>query len=209
MLNLLREGVRVGVIKFIGAGIAVLVFSVLVAVLYLGDSSADGKVVGVLDGDTLEVMQNGRAVRVRLAEVDCPEKSQPYGARAKQFTSKLAFGQQVKLVVRDHDRYGRTVAEVILPDGQSLNRELVRAGYAWWYRQYSHDATLGKLESEARSGRLGLWSDPRPVPPWEWRKDKRTRGRHQKRVEPDEEESKGDTSSRSGIPAAYSERADG
>ena len=71
----------------------------------------------------------------------------------------------------DRDQYGRLVADVILPDGRNLNRELVRAGLAWWYRRYApHDAELEALEAEARAARRGLWADPHPVPPWEWRR---------------------------------------
>lgn len=97
------------------------------------------------------------------------EKKQSFGQAAKRFTLDLAAQKIVTVKVKTTDRYGRTVGEVFLPDGRSLNRELVRAGYAWWYRKYSSDTTLGLLESEARAASLGLWADPNPVPPWEWR----------------------------------------
>lgn len=130
-----------------------------------------GKVVGVSDGDTIRVMREGKAELVRLWGIDCPESRQPFGMRAKQFTGELAFGLKVRIEVRDTDRYGRTVAEVFLPDGKNLNHELVRAGLAWWYRQYAKsDQVLARLESEARVVRRGLWNDDGPVPPWEWRK---------------------------------------
>lgn len=130
-----------------------------------------GKVVGITDGDTIRVMHNGAAERIRLWGIDCPESKQPFGTRAKQFTGDLAFGQTVKVVVRDVDRYKRTVAEIILPDGRNLNREIMRAGFAWWYEAYAkHDATLPVLEKDARAARRGLWADPRPMAPWEWRR---------------------------------------
>ncbi len=70
----------------------------------------------------------------------------------------------------DLDRYGRTVAEVLLPDGRSLNREQVKAGFAWWYRRYApDDDTLAQLEADAKAAKRGLWADADPVPPWEWR----------------------------------------
>ncbi|MBS1856124.1 MAG: thermonuclease family protein [Acidobacteria bacterium] len=73
--------------------------------------------------------------------------------------------------VRDIGRYKRTVAEIILPDGRNLNQEVVRAGLAWWYRTYAkHDAVLPALEDEARAAKRGLWADPSPMPPWEWRR---------------------------------------
>jgi endonuclease YncB( thermonuclease family) len=75
--------------------------------------------------------------RIRLWGIDCPESRQAFGARATQFTGDLAFGKEVSVQVKDVDRYGRTVGVVILPDGRNLNQELVRAGLAWWYRQYA------------------------------------------------------------------------
>lgn len=134
-------------------------------------ASADfsGKVVGVIDGDSIRVMRSGKAEEVRLQGIDCPEKGQPYGKRAKQFTSEQAFGKVVTVQEKGHDRYGRTLADVILPDGRNLNHELLKAGLAWWFRKYSKDASLGDLEDEARLAMRELWADPQPVPPWEWR----------------------------------------
>lgn len=124
-------------------------------------------------------MHTGRAERIRLWGIDCPEKRQPFGTRATQFTGDLAFGKDVKVLVRDVDRYGRTVGEVILPDGRSLNRELVRAGLAWWYRHYApRDRELERLEAEARVARRGLWADAYPVAPWEWRRERRALDTH-------------------------------
>ena len=129
-----------------------------------------GKVVGVTDGDTIKVMRSGKAEKIRLAGIDCPERKQAFGTRAKQFTSDMAFGKVVTVKVETVDQYGRTVGEVILPDGRSLNHELVKAGFAWWYRQYSRDISLGQLEEEARIAKRGLWADPNAIPPWEYRK---------------------------------------
>jgi endonuclease YncB( thermonuclease family) len=131
-----------------------------------------GKVVAISDGDTIRVMHNGASERIRLWGIDCPEMKQPFGTRAKQFTGDLAFGQVVTVKVRDIDRYKRTVAEVILPDGRNLNQEIVRAGMAWWYQQYARRETVVQdLEQEARDAKRGLWSEPKPAAPWKWRKD--------------------------------------
>jgi len=136
-------------------------------------------VVAVADGDTVSVLRDGTTtVKIRLNGIDCPEKKQPFGTRAKQFTSDLAFGKTVKVKEKEKDRYGRTLGEVILPDGRSLNQELVRAGMAWWYRHYApKDKELEALEKEARAGKLGLWINTDtaapPVPPWAWRKEKK------------------------------------
>jgi micrococcal nuclease len=143
--------------------------AVATATLYAEDFT--GKVVGITDGDTIRVMHNGAPERIRLWGIDCPESKQPFGTRAKQFTGDLAFGQTVTVRVRDIDRYKRTVAEIILPDGRNLNQELVRAGFAWWFERYArHETVLRDLQDEARSAKRGLWADPKPVPPWEWRR---------------------------------------
>jgi endonuclease YncB( thermonuclease family) len=89
-----------------------------------------GTVVGISDGDTIRVLHDGREERVRLWGIDCPVSKQPWGTRAKEFTGDLAFGKTVTVRVRDIDRYKRTVAEIILPDGRNLNHEVVRAGMA-------------------------------------------------------------------------------
>ena len=111
-------------------------------------------------------MHAGRPAHVRLWGIDCPESHQAFGTRAKQSASQLALDREVKVVVRDTDRYGRTVGEVILPDGRSLNHELVRAGLAWWYRQYAaNDRTLENLEREARATNRGFWVKTDPTSP--------------------------------------------
>jgi endonuclease YncB( thermonuclease family) len=170
----LRHGVEVGVaglkrdVRPVALALAV---SALLAGLpwAIAAEVFHGKVVGVTDGDTLSVLPDGRTVTVRLQGIDAPERRQPFGTRAKQFASSLAFGQVVAVHVKGRDRNARILADVILPDGRNLNQELVRAGFAWWFRRYSSDATLGALEAEARAARRGLWADPNAVPPWEWR----------------------------------------
>ncbi len=145
----------------------------LQATLPFGEDLA-GKVVGVLDGDTIEVLHDGHPKRIRLNGIDCPEKGQPFGKKAKQYTSTMVFGKDVTIHVVGFDRYRRTIGEVMLGDGRNLNRELVKAGFAWWYRKYSKDFSLGDLEDEARLAKRGLWVDPDPIPPWEWRKRQRS-----------------------------------
>ena len=84
------------------------------------------------------------------ARIDCPEKGQAYGKRAKQATSELVFGKEVTLQTHGHDKYKRTLADVLLPDGMNLNQELVKQGWCWWYRKYAPgDAELERLEKAA------------------------------------------------------------
>lgn len=147
-----------------------LLFCTVLVIPALAFADFSGKVVGVSDGDTIRVLHDGVAERVRLNGIDCPEKSQPYGHAAKQFTSVRVFDQEVTVQAISKDKYGRTIGDVTLPDGANLNRELVRAGLAWWYREYSKDVSLGDLENEARLARQGLWAEPHPLPPWEFRK---------------------------------------
>jgi len=136
-----------------------------------------GLVFSVLDGDTIEVLHNTRPERIRLSGIDCPEKGQAYGTRAKQAASELVLGGEVTLQTHGKDNYGRTLADVLLLDGTNVNQTLVKDGWCWWYRKYAPgDTVLEGLENEAREGRKGLWADPQPVPPWEWRKRTR-RGR--------------------------------
>ncbi|MDF1553488.1 MAG: thermonuclease family protein [Deferrisomatales bacterium] len=135
------------------------------------------RVETVIDGDTLEVRRGRDVVRLRLYGIDCPEGEQPRGPAATRFAAALAVGRTVTVRVRDTDDYGRLVAEVDLPDGRSLNRELLRAGHAWWYRRYAADPELERLEAEARLAGRGLWGAPDPVPPWRWRREHPDRAR--------------------------------
>ncbi len=138
-----------------------------------GCSKSDGQfVIAVTDGDTIKVLVNKEEIKVRLSDIDCPERKQPFGTKAKQFTSSLVFGKKVIVKEVGKDRWGRLIGEVILPDGKILNRELVRFGYAWWYKDYSKDESYGRLEAEAREAKLGLWADKNPIPPWEFRRKK-------------------------------------
>jgi endonuclease YncB( thermonuclease family) len=149
-----------------------VIFLLLASPLEAADYT--GSVVGVLDGDTIEVLHNNKADRIRLSGIDCPEKHQAFGQRAKQAASELVFGKEVTIQTHGHDKYKRTLADVILPDGKNLNQELVKQGWCWWYRKYAPGNTvLEGLETEAREARKGLWADPQPVPPWEWRKRSR------------------------------------
>ncbi|MEY4526599.1 MAG: Micrococcal nuclease [Nitrospirota bacterium] len=130
-----------------------------------------GQVVSVLDGDTIEVLHSNKPERIRLNGIDCPEKGQAYGQKAKQAASALIFGKEVTLHTHGKDKYRRTIADVILPDGTKVNQELVKHGWCWWYQKYApKDVVLEGLEIEAREKRKGLWAEPYPVPPWEWRK---------------------------------------
>lgn len=134
-----------------------------------------GKVVGISDGDTLTLLvpdgASFKQVKVRLGEIDTPERKQPYGTRAQQTLSELAFNKEARVVVQDTDRYGRTVGRVYV-GSVDVNAEMVKQGAAWAYRQYLKDQSLLKLEADAKAAKRGLWGLPEAerCPPWDWRK---------------------------------------
>ncbi len=140
---------------------------------FMASSAGDytAQVIGIADGDTITVLTADKTQhRIRLNGIDAPETGQDFGSRAKQAASELAFGKTVTIQPHGTDRYGRTIANVTLADGKVLNREMVKQGMAWWYRKYApNDSELAKLETEAKHARNGLWSQPNPISPWDWR----------------------------------------
>ncbi|MDG4554396.1 MAG: thermonuclease family protein [Candidatus Competibacter sp.] len=128
-----------------------------------------GRVVAIGDGDTLTVQTgDNRRVRVRLAGIDAPEHDQPYGAAATRSLTALALNRIVRVRRVAEDDYGRVVGAVVA-DGRDLDAEQIRRGMAWVYRRYARSRRLYALEAEAKQARRGLWADPNPIPPWDWR----------------------------------------
>lgn len=132
-----------------------------------------GKVVGVKDGDTVVVIDaSNYQTTLRLAEVDCPEKDQPFGTKAKQFTSDQVYLKTIKYVVTDTDRYGRSIAMIYFEnDNKYLSAEIIKAGMGWHYKKYSTSTKLANFEVKAKKDKIGLWFDNNPIAPWEWRKN--------------------------------------
>ena len=129
------------------------------------------KVIGIKDGDTVSLLIKGKPQTVRLAHIDCPERKQPFGTKAKEMLSLLCFGKYVTLRGNNKlDRNKRLIAELILPNGINVNKMMVKNGLAWHYKKYSKDASFAKLEIEAQNKKLGLWTEKNPIAPWEWRK---------------------------------------
>jgi micrococcal nuclease len=129
-----------------------------------------GMVVGILEGDTITVLHDGKGKEIRLYGIDTPENGQAFSNRAKQFTSQMVYGKTVEVKTKDNDRNGRSVA-LIYVDGQSLNEALVKNGFAWVYRKYCKEKFCEdwlNLEIVARYDKIGIWSEPNPIPPWEF-----------------------------------------
>ena len=133
-------------------------------------------VVGVTDGDSLTTRcqdgGNQKTIVIRLAEIDAPERRQPFGAKSKAALADLCFKQSVEIQTRSRDRWGRVVARVSC-QGRDASAVQVSAGMAWAFTRYLTDPAIADLEAEARAGKVGLWADAAPVAPWMWRLDHR------------------------------------
>jgi len=137
--------------------------------------TVSGRVVGISDGDTITVLdRDKRQHKIRLAGIDAPEKGQAFGDRSRESLSHLVFDKAIDAHCHKKDRYGREVCKV-MRGGTDANLEQLRAGMAWWYREYAKEqsaedrASYAAAEDDARSARRGLWKDTKPVAPWEWR----------------------------------------
>jgi endonuclease YncB( thermonuclease family) len=152
------------------------------------DADISGKVVAVTDGDTIKILDNNRVQhKIRLTGIDAPEKAQPFGTASRKHLASMVAGKDVHVETSKNDRYGRVLGKVwVQPQncsgcGKTLNANLAQilAGMAWWYQDYAKDQPVQdrvRYESavkEARKRKLGLWSEPDPVPPWAWRRGQR------------------------------------
>jgi len=128
-----------------------------------------GRVVKVADGDTLTILDAANAQhKIRLYGIDAPESRQAFGQKSKQHLSSLVFGKDVRVTYRSRDKYGRILGTIYV-DGLDVNLEMIRAGLAWHYKRYDKNPAYAAAESEARSAKRGLWSDPNPTPPEQFR----------------------------------------
>ncbi|HHM8745939.1 TPA: thermonuclease family protein [Pseudomonas aeruginosa] len=144
-----------------------------------------GEVVRIIDGDTIDVLVDKRPVRVRLVDIDAPEKRQAFGERARQALAGMVFRRPVLVDEKATDRYGRTLGIVWVnvelpgqrPHPRNVNASMVHQGMAWAYRFHGRaaDPEMLRLEQEARGKRVGLWSDPNAVEPWKWRRESNNR----------------------------------
>jgi micrococcal nuclease len=147
----------------------------LFALIYL--TAADtltGKVVRIADGDTVTILVGGNQVRVRLFGIDAPERGQDYSRKSSEALADLVFGKEVRVVVHDKDRYGRTVGDIYV-GSTFVNETMVKDGWAWNYAHYSKSKHYAELEREAREAKKGLWAGKTPMPPWDYRAEERER----------------------------------
>lgn len=151
-----------------------------VAFALLGPAFAHGEnvagfVTGVNDGDTLTILTDGRQYKIRLSGIDAPERTQPFGEKSRAFLGALAFNKEATAACHKTDRYGREVC-VVTVGGVDIGLEQIKAGLAWWYRDYAKEQTpedrtnYEAAEFQSKAHRAGLWADAKPIPPWEWRR---------------------------------------
>jgi endonuclease YncB( thermonuclease family) len=127
------------------------------------------KIKRVVDGDTVHVFYQDEVYKIRLTEIDAPERDQPYGSNSTEYLKSLLKEGMVDVDISGTDRYGRKLGRLYW-QGIDINRELVSAGYAWVYDQYVTDNSFYENQSKARNSKKGLWEDQDPLEPWNWRK---------------------------------------
>ena len=151
-------------------------YSLVVCFLFsISIFSQSGKVVKIKDGDTIVVLDsNNNQTTLRLAEVDCPESSQDFGKKAKQFTSEQVALKIVSYDIIDTDQYGRSIAKVYY-NNKYLSAEIIKNGFGWHYKKYSKSIELSNLERSAKANKIGLWSSSKNKAPWEYRKEIRNK----------------------------------
>lgn len=144
---------------------------ILCSLLSISLFAQSGKVVKIKDGDTIVVLDsNNKQTTLRLAEVDCPESSQDFGKKAKQFTAEQVALKIVSYDIIDTDQYGRSIAKVYY-NNKYLSAEIIKNGFGWHYKKYSKSIELSNLERSAKANRVGLWSSNNNKAPWEYRKE--------------------------------------
>ena len=129
-----------------------------------------GKVIAVTDGDTIKLLTQDKVThKIRLLDIDAPEKSQPFGNKSKENLSNYIFGRYVTVEYKNIDRYQRILGTVYY-QGEDINIQQVKDGFAWVYKQYSNKIEYYKAEVEAKATKRGLWMDNNPIEPWNYRK---------------------------------------
>lgn len=147
-----------------------LIVSLLVTSLALNAETLQCKVVRVADGDTITVLDaTNTQNKVRLNKIDAPEKSQAFGEVSRKHLASFVASKEVKVEWASKDRYGRILGEVFVGT-TNVNLRMVKDGLAWHYKHFDNTPTYAQAEEEARSKKIGLWKDPNPTPPWEFRK---------------------------------------
>ena len=149
------------------------IVSMLVACLALNAQTIQGRVVRVSDGDTITILDEGKVQhKIRLNRIDAPEKSQAFGEASRKHLANMVANKVVKVEWAKKDKYGRILGEVFVGD-VNANLKMVQGGMAWHFKRFDNTKEYALAENEARAKKIGLWNDPKPIPPWEFRKMKK------------------------------------
>ena len=152
-----------------------IVFYILLFCTYANSLELIGKVIKVSDGDTITLLTDDKVShKVRLNDIDAPEKKQPFGSRSRDNLASYIAGETVTVKYKSKDRYGRVLGTIYF-DNLDINLQQVKNGYAWVYKQYSKNQTYYKEEQKARDLKKGLWIEKEPIAPWEFRKQKKSK----------------------------------
>ena len=152
----------------------IIIIIIILCPLSLAAQILKGRVVKIADGDTFTLLVNEQEqIKIRLDGIDAPEKGQAYGNRAKEYLSSMISGVLVTVEIKSIDRYGRSIGKVSTSTIADVNIEMIKAGYAWQYREYNNDKTYTSAENQARKNKRGLWQDKNPIRPQDYRKNKR------------------------------------
>ena len=155
---------------------ALSILLLAISLLTLSAAEIRGKVVAITDGDTIKVLDDldKGVLKIRLNKIDAPEKKQAFGQKSKQYLSNLVFGKQVIIRFKEIDRYGRILGLIYI-NGVEVNLQMVKAGMAWHYAYYDKTPAYIEAEKKARASKVGLWIDPEPISPYEFRKSRKSR----------------------------------
>lgn len=144
--------------------------------LLLSAQILKGKAVKIADGDTFTLLVNGHdQVKIRIDGIDAPEKGQAFGNRAKEYLSSMIWEKELTVSVTKKDKYGRSIGKVSTPSITDVGLEMIKAGFAWQYRDYNNEKTYAEAENLARKNRKGLWLENNPIRPQDYRKEKRNK----------------------------------
>ncbi|MCI0921341.1 thermonuclease family protein [Sphingobacterium rhinopitheci] len=152
-------------------------FSLLLLLLFVSsyiyaNKIIQGRIIKVTDGDTVTLLaKNNKKIKVRLYGIDCPEKKQEFGQTATNYLSSTIYNKNVKIEVKNKDRYQRSVG-VIWLDNTNINLSLLKQGLAWHYTQYDKSQSYADAEKAARKAKKNIWSTKNPIAPWDFRKNK-------------------------------------
>ena len=154
-----------------------LIVSLLVMSIALNAQTLQGRVVRVADGDTITILDSTNSQnKVRLNKIDAPEKSQAFGEVSRKHLASMVASKNVQVEWTKKDKYGRILGDISIGT-TNVNLRMVQDGLAWHYKHFDNTPTYAKAEDEARAKKIGLWKDANPIPPWEFRKMKKERGK--------------------------------